>query len=172
MRITNDEKEAWHKDVNVYFQDKAWADTEISVHWVNKTLRSAIERNTRFVLFCDNLSAQVILSAIGGLVCYGVPNATDLLQPVDASFGELLKVLTKQEHNRWLDCDENADRWYGNTEPFSAKEQRILITHWVGNAYNKLIFQDYKTYAWRMWEEQDVSFPLMVLKMKRCNQKA
>ena len=70
-----------------------------------------------------------------------------------AGFGELLKVFAKQEHNRWLDCDENADRWYGNIETFSAKQWRILITHWVGNAYNKLIPQDYKPYVWRMWEK-------------------
>ena len=82
-----------------------------------------------------------------------MPNATDLWQPVDAGFGEFLEVLTKQEHNPWLDCDKNADRWYGNTEPLSAKEQRILITHWVGNAYNKLISQDYKPYVWRIWEK-------------------
>ena len=93
-------------------------------------------------MLCDNFSAQVTdnfkdaVSAIGGLVWYWVPNTTDLWQPVDAGFGELLKVLTKQEHNHWLDCDENADRWYRNTEPFSAKERSILITHWVGNVYN------------------------------------
>ena len=80
-----------------------------------------------------------------------------LWQPVDAGFGELLKVLIKQEHNSWLDCDENADRWYGNTEPFSAKERRILITHSVGNAYNKLISQDYKPYVWRMWKKNRIS---------------
>ena len=92
-------------------------------------------------MLCDNFSAQVTdnfkdaVSAIGGLVWYWVPNTTDLWQPVDAGFGELLKVLTKQEHNRWLDCDENADHWYRNTEPFLAKERSILITHWIGNVY-------------------------------------
>ena len=116
MRITNDEKEAWHRDVDVYFQDNAWADTEFSVNWVNKTLKSATERNDRLALFCDNLSAQVTdnfrdaVSAIVGLIWYEVSNATDLSQSVDAGFGELLKVHTKQEHNRWLDCNENADR--------------------------------------------------------------
>ena len=86
-----------------------------------------------------------------------MPNATDLWQPVDAGSRELLKVFPKQEHNRWLDCDEKADRWYGNTEPFSAKERRILITHWIGNACNKLISQDYKLYVWRMWEKNRMS---------------
>ena len=117
MRITNDEKEAWHKDVDVYFQDNVWADREFSFNWLNKTLKSAAERKDRFVLFCDNLSAQLTdsfkdaASAIGGLVWYGVLNAIDLWQPVDAGFGEFLKVLAKQEHNRWLDCDDNADHW-------------------------------------------------------------
>ena len=106
----NDEKEAWHKDLDVFFQDNAW-QTEFSVNWINKALKSATERNGKFVLFRDNLSAKVChVSAIGGLVWYGVPNAAVLWQLVDADFRELLKVLSKQEHNHWLDCDENADR--------------------------------------------------------------
>ena len=64
--------------------DNARAGTEFSVNWVNKTLKSATERNNRFLMFCDNLSAKVTenfkdaVSSNGGLVCYGVPNATDL----------------------------------------------------------------------------------------------
>ena len=142
--------------MDVYFQENAWADTEFSISWANKTLKAATQGTDRFVLFCDNLSAQVTdnfkdaVYSIGGLVWYGVPNATDLSQPVDAVFGQLLKVLTKQEHNYWLGCDENAGRWYGNTAPFSAKERRILITHRVRNAYSKLTSEDYKFYIWRI----------------------
>ena len=90
MRITNDEKEAWHKDVGVYFQENAWADTEFSVSWANKTLKAATQGTDRFVLFSDNISVQVrdkfkdAVSSIGGLVWYGMPNATGLWQPVDA----------------------------------------------------------------------------------------
>ena len=74
-------------------------------------MKSATERNGQFVLFRDNFSAKIChASAIGGLLWYGVPNAADLWQLVDADFRELLKVLSKQEQNHWLDCDENADR--------------------------------------------------------------
>ena len=124
LRITNDEKEVWHEDVNVYFQYNSCADTEFAVSLVYKTLMSATERNDWSVLFCDNLSAQVTndfkdaVSAIGGLVWNWVPNATDLWQPVDAGSWELLKVLTMQQHNCWLDCNENADCWYRNTLAF------------------------------------------------------
>ena len=141
----NDEKEAWHKDLDVFYQDNAWADTEFWVNWINKALKSATERNGQFVLFRDNFSAKIChVSAIGGLLWYGVPNAADLSLLVDADFGELLKVLSKQEQKHWLDCDENAHRWYGNIDPSSAKEWPMLITQPVGNAYNKLISQDFK----------------------------
>ena len=68
--------------------------------------------------------------------------------------GELIKVLAKQEHDGQLDRDENADRWYANTEPYFAKESRILITHWVGDAQNKLLSdQQYKPFLWRMFQK-------------------
>ena len=84
LQITNDEREAWHKDVDVYFQENARADKELSVSWTIKTLKAATQGTDRFVLFCDNLSAQVTdnfkdaVSSIGGLVWYEVPNAADL----------------------------------------------------------------------------------------------
>ena len=36
-RISEDEKNAWHPDVDVYFQENAWADTAFSVEWVKRT---------------------------------------------------------------------------------------------------------------------------------------
>ena len=36
MRI---DRKAWHPDVDVYFQDNAWADTSFSVKWANETLK-------------------------------------------------------------------------------------------------------------------------------------
>ena len=34
-------------------------------------------------------------------------NATDLWQPVDAGMGRLLKVLVFDEHQDWLEYDQN-----------------------------------------------------------------
>ena len=51
-----------------------------------------------FILFCDNLEGQTALLSqeevrkSGGIVWYGVTNATDLRQPVDAGMGRLLTV--------------------------------------------------------------------------------
>lgn len=33
-RITDDELKAYHRDVDVYWQTNAWADTEFSVNWI------------------------------------------------------------------------------------------------------------------------------------------
>ena len=44
--------------------ENAWADTEFSVSWANKTLKAATQRTDQFVLFCDNLSAQIILKML------------------------------------------------------------------------------------------------------------
>ena len=74
-------------------------------------------------------------------------------QPVDAGYAELLKVLIKQKFSSWLDSDENADRWYGNLEPFSAKGRRMLISHWTGEAYKILISAKYDDFRWRMFEK-------------------
>ena len=158
-RITSEEKNAWHKNVDVYFQSNAWADTKFSCEWVKKTLKDAVNDLDHFALFCDNLTAQVSsefkesVSDQSGVCWYGLPNATDLWQPVDAGYAELLKRLVNQKFHAWLDSDENADRWYGNVDSFSAKERRILITHWAGDAYDQLVSPEYDAFRKRLWEK-------------------
>ena len=158
-RISEEEKSAWHKDVDVYFQDHAWADTEFSVKWAERTLANSVKDKERFVLFCDNLSAQIstpfkeAVSNLGGVCWFGLPNATDLWQPVDAGYAQLLKTFVFQMQNDWLDREDNADLWHGNEAGFSAKDRRILITLWAGEAYQKLISEQYDGFRWRMFEK-------------------
>ena len=58
-RISKDEIASYHKDVDIYWQPNAWADTDFSVKWVKNTLSPAVETLDEFILFCDNLTAQV-----------------------------------------------------------------------------------------------------------------
>ena len=158
-RISQDEKNAWHPDIDVYFQENAWADTKFSVEWVERTLKPNTKNENRFALFCDNLTVQITedfkesVSNINGICWYGLPNATDLWQPVDAGYAQLLKVLITQDHHTWLDSEENAEKWYDSEEKFTAKERRILITHWAGEAYNKLSTSSYDNFRKRMWQK-------------------
>ena len=51
-----------------------------------------------------------------------------------------------------MDQEANADRWFCNTnEPFSAKERRILISHWAGNAWEKLCQSKYDRLREKCW---------------------
>ena len=72
--ISEAEKQVWDKDIDVYFQSKAWADTKYCVDWVNHTLKPLAGKESHFVLFCDNLEGQIAdrfkeaLPDIGGIV--------------------------------------------------------------------------------------------------------
>ncbi|EDO41481.1 predicted protein [Nematostella vectensis] len=156
-RVSQDEVSAYHPDVDVYFQEKAWADIQTCVDWVNKTLSAVVDKEERFVVFCDNQTGQIsrefkeAVSKKGGMVWYGLPGATDLWQPVDAGYSQLLKTLVGQAHSAWLNDDENSEKWLGSA--LSAKERRILITHWAGDAYAKLLSPEYDGVRLRVWQK-------------------
>ena len=154
-RISPHEKAAYHKDVAIFWQKNAWADTEVSVEWVKSTLKEGVEAardgNTEFVLLCDNLNAQTsdefkeAVRQINGIVWYGPPGATDIWQPIDSGYGALMKRLISQQQDEWLECDNNMDKWIGN-EKMSVSARRILISNWVGEANKKLQGVDYESF--------------------------
>ena len=101
--------------MDVYFQPNAWADTNFCVDWFKKTLKPTVEDEDHFILFLNNLegkkadSFKCAIAEIDGLPHYGLVNATDIWQPVDAGYAQLLKIRIKQEFFSWLDDSENAD---------------------------------------------------------------
>ena len=48
-------------DVDIYWQEKAWADTNFSIEWVRQILKGGTKplEGKEFVLFCDNRTIQV-----------------------------------------------------------------------------------------------------------------
>ena len=94
------------------------------------------ESDSEFVLFVDNLGAQLTpqfksaVRDIGGIAYYGVANATDIWQPVDAGAGQMLKILARQEQSTWLMTEKNYDKWCGTGEQgrMTVGDRRILIT--------------------------------------------
>ena len=118
---------------------------------MEKTLKSVVKEH--FVLFLDNLNSQTsdefkeAVANLDGVCWYGVPGATDIWQPVDAGYAELLKVKIRQEHYNWL------DKWYGLDQTFSASDRRILITHWVGEAYKSSTDTKFDHYRRRLFQK-------------------
>ena len=100
-RISQVEKHACDKDVDVYFQKCPWADETFCIDHIEKTLKPIVEKESRLVLFCDNLTGQSkpafreSVSKLNGGVWYGLKNGTDLWQLVDAGYAEKLKAMIK-----------------------------------------------------------------------------
>ena len=69
-----------------------------------------------------------------------------------SGLGQLVKTLVNQAHRDWLDHDENLEKWLGKGL-LSAKERRILITHWVGQAWDRVTGADYKSSLWRFFQK-------------------
>ena len=135
--------------MDVYFQKNAWADTGFCVKWAKSTLKPSVEG--RFVLFLDNLEGQIAeefkkeVANAGGVCWYGLPGATDIWQPVDAGYAELVKVKVRQAHYKW----------HGEDNQCTASERRILITDWVGQANNALVDERYDRFRREILKEQD-----------------
>ena len=92
-RISKDEIVAYDDDVDVYWQPNAWADTIFSVQRIKNTLTAAVEGLDEYVLYCDNLTAEVSddfmkeVQQNKGMAWSGIPNGTHFWQPVDAGPG-------------------------------------------------------------------------------------
>ena len=47
---------------------------------------------------------------LGGITWFGVPNATDIWQPVDGGYAATLKTLINLEFFNWLDDEYNVEK--------------------------------------------------------------
>ena len=127
--VRPDEKVAWDPDVDMLWQENAWADTTVLINWVNTTLKPVVENLQKYVLFVDNLTAEQTddfkkaVSNIKGVVWYGLKNATSLWQVIDAGIAHTLKVLTGHNYQKWLDEVDNVDIWFGHQKGLTAMER-------------------------------------------------
>ena len=151
---------AHDKDVDIYFQQNAWADTEFSVKWATDTLHKAVSNLDEFVLFCDNLAAQISepfkekIRELNGIVWYGLANATNVWQPVDCGYGQLYKAQISIAQEEWLEDDDNVELWLGNGDKkLTASDRRVLISHWLGEAHRKIVNTVYDRVRYRSFEK-------------------
>ena len=152
-----DKKIAWHPDVDVLWRENAWADTTVSINWVNTTLKPVVENLEKHVLFVDDLTAQQTddfkKADLKGVVWYELKNASDLCQVVDAGIAQTLKVLTRRNYRKWLDKEYNVDIWFGDQKCLTANGRRILTTQWVRYAWPELCSSKYYHLKKRYWEK-------------------
>ena len=76
-----------------------------------------------------------------------------MIQPIDAGYGQVLKQKICQVIDDWLLEDENLSLWLGHgDEKLTASRRRILITHFVGEAHERLQNPHYDGFLWNCFE--------------------
>ena len=154
VRITRQEKNSWDPRVHVMFQKKAWFDRPTSKLWDKEVFARHIEERTdkegvrpESIAFCDNLDAQTHPDFHAALKSHGTSRyllkakETEALQTIDVGIAAISKWLIGDEQDKWLLSNlENVELWEG---AISASMRRVLITQWVGAAFERL-FRDYK----------------------------
>eukprot|EP00794_Sanderia_malayensis_P013638 gene13638-15064_t len=140
--VPKKEKDAYDKRVHIYWQPSAWMDSNVALKWVKNTFAPAVCKKSENVLFLDNLSCQMTqqfhsaCKQFASTLVYPLPpGETDKCQPVDQGEGYMIKQLIGQELDKYLEEDDNLEKWQTS---LTAGERRILLTKWVGEAWEKL----------------------------------
>eukprot|EP00795_Rhopilema_esculentum_P001938 gene1938-16446_t len=61
----------------------------------------------------------------------------DKVQPIDAGIGRMFKKKIENEMDKWLDDEENIEKWY---EKISARQRHVQAeTKWAGEAWEELL---------------------------------
>ena len=164
LRISQQEKDQYHKNVDVYFQPNAWFDTETAIKWIDKTVTNFMNDNFKTVNaegdevldptihFLDNLSSQThhhfraACKNLNQTLMFYPPGETDNLAPVDAGLGKDVKVEMNRCRDSWLEDGENLEQWMSGK--FSAAERRILMCNWLGDAMEVVNKKHYAMYRY------------------------
>ena len=74
------------------------------------------------------------------------PNYTDEVQPIDRGLGRLVKMCMGQEMDKWLQDDDNLERWESTEKgkALSASDRRIIIAHWFHGATKRALLGNAK----------------------------
>jgi hypothetical protein len=138
LRISDSERAAWHKDIDVSFNEKAWATDAWCLEHIPKQLAPCIKgnRGAQALLLCDNLSGQcnkefrTLLRVKHNVLVWNLsPGTTDITQPVDSGYGRAVKRLIGVELSNWLMNESNMMKW--ESGKISASDRRVLLTVWV-----------------------------------------
>ena len=154
-KVSPIELSRYNKRVDVYFQEKGWMDKRINDEWTERTLiPGMIDKRKESVMFADNVYFQTeeefheALRTKCNTVVYMLPeNRTHKIQPIDAGVGWLVKKKIGNEMEKWLEVKENLDKWHDH---ISAKERRILLTKWLGQAWEEV--KKYKGFLRKSFE--------------------
>ncbi|KAF3924499.1 hypothetical protein ABW20_dc0105467 [Dactylellina cionopaga] len=147
-RLLPAEKNKYDKRVSVVFQENAWVDEVVTKHWLVNLWKPAAfdpingfrnNKESRLLVFDAHRAQKTeairnLLHDLQTIAAIVPPGCTSLVQPLDVSINKPFKDYVAEASHRHF--EENIDQW--ETEKFTAGQRRVLMTTWVGEAWERM----------------------------------
>ena len=161
LRLSKEEKEFYETlgNINVRFQQKAWADERIMTKYIMDFRESTLDQG-KVMLGMDGHGSQItplcrmMYRHLGIFEIITPPNCTDCISPVDKNVGQALKQKIARKYEKeyrgrheecmslWgpgcdygdddVDCPESSGRLSG------VARKRMLVARWASEAWTEL----------------------------------
>ena len=125
----------------LYFcmQEKAWCDERVMKHWINVCWKPNVHEESMLVLDVHKAQMTESVQAVLTDKCDTLPvyvpgGCTPLVQPLDVVINAPLKK--KIEKLSMQHVQENLQQYVNGK--FTASERRVLLTSWIGQAWEEL----------------------------------
>lgn len=150
LRVSEEEKRAWHPDCRVRFQPKAWADANYCVeHAMDEMAEATADaraKGQQSVAFYDNLHGQTTkeheqaLLTKANCIRHLLPGGvTSEIQLIDDGIGYATKREMGHELDNWLMQPGHLEKWTSEGGlGFPMWQKRALITHLAVKAWDKV----------------------------------
>ena len=137
-RIPLRETLRYDRRVTVLFQPNAWCDEVIMERWVRTSWKPYVSGDTLLVLDLHRAQktdgVKELLKECSTTPVFVPAGCTSIIQPLDVSFNAPFKK--KVENAAQQHMEENLDEYLNGK--INAGERRILLTKWVGEAWEEL----------------------------------
>ena len=142
-RITFTEKLRYDRRVGVRFQENAWCDEPTMIYWVKRHWKPHVQGPTLLCLDQHKAQKTPSIESLLAVDCNTTtalipPGCTSLVQPLDVVFNAPFKRMVDDLATAHM--QEHLDDYvHGN---FSARDRRVLLTKWIGEAWEKTCAND------------------------------
>ena len=133
-RISFKEQLQYDKRATVRFQENAWCDGPAMEYWANNCWKPYVKDETLHKAKKSERITGILKNECNVTPIFVPAGCTSIIQPLDVSYNAPFKKKVEEYALKHMN-DNLEDYLHGK---FTAGERRILITHWVGDAWEEL----------------------------------